>query len=131
MTAVSFVVRSTIHTTLQATPAQLVFGKDFILNIPFTADWRMMQEKKQKLIEQNTAKDNAKRIPYQYQVGNQVKILQEQKTKYGQNYYKGPCQEVRVGRVTVTLMSTTLDRLKYTISEKVFTWREGFLHIHY
>ena len=103
LTATAFAVRSTIHTTLQATPAQLVFGRDAMLNIPFTADWKAIQERKQKLIEQNTAKENAKRLPYQYQVGDQVKILQEQKTKYGQNFYKGPCQVVKVGRATVTM----------------------------
>ena len=103
LTAVAFAVRSTIHTTLQATPAQLVFGRDSMLNIPFTADWKMIQMRKQKLIEQNAAKENAKRLPYKYQVGDQVKILQEQKTKYGQNFYKGPYQVVRVGRATVTV----------------------------
>jgi hypothetical protein len=32
-------IRSTYHTTLQATPCQLVFGKDMIHNIAFRANW--------------------------------------------------------------------------------------------
>jgi hypothetical protein len=36
-TAWSF--RSTYHTTLQATPCQLVFGRDMIHNIAFRANW--------------------------------------------------------------------------------------------
>ena len=32
--AVAFAVRSTYHTTLQATPGQLVYGRDLIFNIP-------------------------------------------------------------------------------------------------
>jgi hypothetical protein len=31
--------RSTYHTTLQATPCQLVFGRDMIHNIAFRANW--------------------------------------------------------------------------------------------
>ena len=38
LAAVGFAVRSTYHTTLQATPAQLVFGRDSILNIKHEAD---------------------------------------------------------------------------------------------
>jgi hypothetical protein len=32
-------IRSTYHTTLQATPCQLVFGRDMIYNIAFRANW--------------------------------------------------------------------------------------------
>jgi hypothetical protein len=32
-------IRSTYHTTLQATPCQLVFGRDMIHNIAFRANW--------------------------------------------------------------------------------------------
>ena len=38
LSAVSFAIRSTIHTTTQKTPAQLVFGRDMILNIQHIAD---------------------------------------------------------------------------------------------
>ena len=33
LTAVSFAVKATVHTTLQSTPSQLVFGRDHVLNI--------------------------------------------------------------------------------------------------
>ena len=39
LAAVMAAVRSTYSTTTQATPMQLVFGHDAILNIPFVADW--------------------------------------------------------------------------------------------
>ena len=39
LTAVAFAVRSTIHTTLQATPAQLVFGRDMVLPVDYETDW--------------------------------------------------------------------------------------------
>ena len=34
-----FSVRTTYHTTLQASPMQLVFGRDIILNIKHVANW--------------------------------------------------------------------------------------------
>ena len=36
--ATDFEIRSTHHTTLQATPGQLIFGRDMILNTPFIVD---------------------------------------------------------------------------------------------
>jgi hypothetical protein len=37
-------IRSTYHTTLQATPCQLVFGRDMIHNIAFRANWDQIQK---------------------------------------------------------------------------------------
>jgi hypothetical protein len=39
LAATARAIRSTYHTTLHATPTQLVFGRDMILNIKFKADW--------------------------------------------------------------------------------------------
>ena len=39
LAATMFAVRVTYHTTLQASPMQLVFGRDTILNIKHVADW--------------------------------------------------------------------------------------------
>ena len=60
LAAVMFAVRTTVHTTLQATPAQLVFGRDAIMNIPFKADWRMIKQRKQEQIKRDNDQENAK-----------------------------------------------------------------------
>ena len=57
-----FATRATYHTTLQATPAQLVFGRDAILNTQFEANWKYIKERKQKLIEQNNECKNKKQL---------------------------------------------------------------------
>ena len=46
--ATAFAVRSTYHTTLQASPGQLVFGRDMIFNIKHIANWEAIKHKKQK-----------------------------------------------------------------------------------
>jgi len=37
-------VNSTVHTTAHATPSQLVFGRDAMLNATFQADWQFIRE---------------------------------------------------------------------------------------
>ena len=50
LAAVRQAMRSTVHTTTRATPSQLVFNRDAILNTSFEADWQCIKECKQKLI---------------------------------------------------------------------------------
>ena len=45
------------HTTLRATPTQLVFGRDAILNIRHKADWNYIKNQKQKLINKNNERE--------------------------------------------------------------------------
>jgi hypothetical protein len=67
-------VRSTYHTTLQATPWQLVFGRDMIHNIALRANWGQIQKRKQEIINKSNQKENKKesQIPYEYKVGDQA-----------------------------------------------------------
>ena len=90
LAATMFAIRSTVHTTSQYTPMQLVFGRDSILNVAHTANWKLIQARKQRLIRQNNLRENRKRIPYQYKVGEQVLIKQDQQAKYANIAYKGP-----------------------------------------
>ena len=69
-----FALRATVHTTTQATPMQLVFGRDAILNVQFEADWEYIKNRKQQTINYNNRKKNAKRIPYTYTVNEQVML---------------------------------------------------------
>ena len=90
LSATMFAMRATYHTTTQATPSQLVFGRDAILNTKFEADWNFIRSRKQKIIKQNNQRENAKRHPHQYSVGDQVLMKKESKSKYGHASYEGP-----------------------------------------
>jgi hypothetical protein len=39
LSSAAYEIRSSFHTTLKATPGQLVFGRDMVLPIKFMADW--------------------------------------------------------------------------------------------
>jgi protein associated with RNAse G/E len=91
-----FATRATYHTTTQATPAQLVFGRDAILNTKFDANWKLIRERKQRAINKNNHKENEKRIPHEYRVGDKVLYRVDSLSKYSENQYDGPYQIVQV-----------------------------------
>ncbi len=96
LAATMFTTRATYHTTLQATPAQLVFGRDAILNTKFTANWELIRKRKQHLINQNNQQENSKRIAHKYQVGDKVLYRVDSLSKYNENPYEGPYQIVQL-----------------------------------
>ena len=96
LSAIAFSIRATVHTTLQASPMQLVFGRDTIVNIIHKAKWKYIQDRKQKIIRLSNKRENAKQREYQYQIGQQVLIKQEQPSKYGMDAYRGPATVIAI-----------------------------------
>ena len=80
LAATMFAVRATYHTTLQASPMKLVFGRDAILNIKHVYDWEHIQQCKKLLINHNIKCVNMLRNNHQYKVGD--KILVKRKKNY-------------------------------------------------
>ena len=104
LSATAFAVRSTYHTTLQKLPGQLVFGRDMILNITHRANWEYIRQRKQERINKNNEKENKKRIPHNYQVGDLVLLKVGTENKY-ETPYSGPFQILKVHKNgTVELM---------------------------
>ena len=86
LAAIAFATRATIHTTLQQTPSQLVFGRDAILNISHQANWKIINNRKRKLIEKNNLKENRKRKTHVYHVNDLCLIKQDWNKKYDPSY---------------------------------------------
>ena len=103
-----FIVRATVHTTLQATPSQLALGRDHILNIKFQANWKNICNQKQKIIDKNNQNENKNRKEYQYVVGQKVLIKTEQSRKYGKNPYEGPFEIVALHSIGSAKLSSPL-----------------------
>lgn len=103
VSAICWAVRSTYHTTLKATPGQLVFGRDMIFNIKHEADWQLIREQKLARIKENNARENLKRISHDYAVGDLVSLLKAEFSK-AEPDREGPYEITRVhtnGTVTV------------------------------
>jgi hypothetical protein len=96
LAATMFATRATYHTTTQATPAQLVFGRDAILNTKFDANWKAIHDRKQRAIITNNKRENMKRISHTYKVGDEVLYRNDYLAKYSQDPYDGPYRIVRV-----------------------------------
>ena len=47
LSSIAWALRSTIHTTLNVTPAELVFGRDMIPPLQFKENWENMRAKRQ------------------------------------------------------------------------------------
>jgi hypothetical protein len=82
---------------LQAIPAQLVFGRDAILNTKFEANWNLIRTQKQKIIRKNNEKENSKRIPHEYKAQDKVLCVGKPTlSKFGSSPWEGPYEIVKV-----------------------------------
>ena len=104
LTAAAYAIRSTHHTTLGASPVQLVFGRDMFLPMKFVADWALIQLRKQSVINKSNRRENQSRIAYEYQKGDKVLIHTPGKLPKLRVPRKGPFEVVNVhnnGTVTI------------------------------
>ena len=100
LAATMFALRATHHTTLQASPSQLVFGRDAIHNIGFEANWKFIRDRKQAIIHKNNKIEKSKRIKHDYRINDEV-LMKNPKTetkgarKYGHIRWLGPYRVLR------------------------------------
>ena len=105
LTACAYALRCTYHTTLKATPGQLVFGRDMILPVKFNADWALIAQQKQNSINESNKKENKKRIPHEYKVGDQVLLTKPGILRKMSTPYSGPYEVQQVfPNGTLTIM---------------------------
>ena len=74
LASVAWAIRSTHHSTLKASPAQLVFNRDMLLNVKFIADWEMIRLRKQEDVDKNNARENSLRVDHDYHIGDKVLV---------------------------------------------------------
>ena len=89
LAATMFAVRATYHTTLKASPMQLVFGRDAILNIKHITNWEHIRQQKQKRINENNKRENTHRRVHNYVIDNTILIRRKKKSKH-EKEYEGP-----------------------------------------
>ena len=80
--ATMFAVRATYHTTLQASPMELVFGRYSILNINYVADWEHIRQRKQLRINHNIKRNNMYRNNHQYNFGDKILVKRTKNSKH-------------------------------------------------
>ena len=67
-------VQSLYHRTLDATPGQLVFGRDMLFDMLFTPDWNVIRARKRAQVLKDNERENSKtkRKLFTYKVGKNL-----------------------------------------------------------
>ena len=72
LSLVALVIQASYHLTLQATQAQIVFGRDMLFNMKKMINWQLMTKNKHKQIARDNKWENTECIPHQYKIGDKV-----------------------------------------------------------
>ena len=81
LAATMFAVRGNYHTILQASPMQLVFVRDAILNIKHVSDWWHIRQRKHLQINHNNKREYMRRNNHQYRVSDKILVKRKKNTK--------------------------------------------------
>jgi hypothetical protein len=71
---VAYGLRATYHSSLAASPCQLAFERDMIINATYLANWKDLSAQRRTQILKNNAHENKSRIPHKYSIGDTVYI---------------------------------------------------------
>jgi hypothetical protein len=82
LAATMFAVRARYHTTLQASPMQLVFGRDAILNVKHISNWEHIRQCKQARINENNKRENKSRREHNYSIGDKILVKARKNSKH-------------------------------------------------
>ena len=77
LTNVAWVICSTYHTVLKASPGAAIFGRDMLINIPFLADWNKIVDYRQHQTDLNTQHENRTRKDWDYKVSYKVMLRKD------------------------------------------------------
>ena len=92
LASVAWAIRSSYNSTTDATPAQLVFGRDMMFNLSTLVDWKELSIRKQNLVDKANLRENRNRVDYDYQVNDEVYIKREGIFRKLDNSKLGPFQ---------------------------------------
>jgi transposase InsO family protein len=72
-----FAVRSAVHRTLNISPGAMVFQRDMILPIPLIADFELIRQRRQAVVDENRRRQNLRRHFHDYNIGDEVLIINQ------------------------------------------------------
>ena len=74
------------HTTLQATPDYMVFGREMISNTPFIVGCKYIRLLKQNIIDKNNQLENKNLKRYTYIIQDKLLVHNKKENKYEEPY---------------------------------------------
>lgn len=109
-----YATRTSYHGSLRGTPGSLVFGRDMVLDLPVVADWLVIRQHRQQLIDQRLIAANRKKFSYDYQIGDEILKITYHPDKLESRAYDGPYTIETVhanGTVTIRIDQHTIERI--------------------
>ena len=122
LSSFAWAIRSLYHSTLKATPGELVFGRDMLFNMQKVVDWKLIESNKEQQILRDNIRENMKRIDYDYKVGDKVMIILKGVKRKLSRKKKGPYRIIQVftnGDVMIQKGSST-ERINIRRIEPIF-----------
>ena len=98
---------------MKTTPGALIFNRDMLLNIPFIADLRQIQEHRQHIVHENLRRQNMRRYDYDYCINDMV-LRRLKNPAHLQPRFDGPFRVIQVhsnGTLTILLRPNVIQRL--------------------
>ena len=77
LSSLAWAVRASYNTATQATPSQLVFGRDMLFNMKALINWKALSIRKQQIVDKANLRENKNRVDYDYSPGQQVYIIKD------------------------------------------------------
>ena len=113
LASVAYAIRCSHHSTLNATPGQLVFGRDMLLDLKFEPNYEEMWAKKQKRINYDNIRENSKRASHDYKVDEYVYIVKDGQYRKLEGDKQGPF------RITEVFTNGTVRLQKGVVNERL------------
>lgn len=75
LASTQYATRCAVHKTFGVSPGAIVFHRDMLLPIPIITDLTNLRERRQSSIDQSALRENRRRRPHEYNVGDQILII--------------------------------------------------------
>ena len=71
---IAWEIRASYHRIITATSGQAVFSRDMLFNLASVVDWRVATTAKQRQLDIDIYRENAKQVTHDYTIGDQVYV---------------------------------------------------------
>ncbi len=113
LSSIAWAIRASYHSTHQATPAQMVFGRDMIFNLKSLINWKVVSARKQQIVDKANLRENSKRIDFDYEVGQKAYIVRDKP------YRKLDGPKIGPFRITDVYTNGTVRIQKGNVNERI------------
>ena len=90
LASVAWAVRASYNSATDATPIQLVFGRDMLFDLKTLVNWKELSIRKQKLVDKANLRENKNKVDFDYQKEQKVYIKNDRVQRKMDSPKQGP-----------------------------------------